>query len=328
MATYNGEEYLREQLDSIIQQTYPIYEIIIQDDCSTDGTVSIVKKYIPKYPNIKLFVNEHNLGFNKNFKSACMKASGDFVAISDQDDVWFPDKIQKQVDAIGVYDICCTNYIRGLTIESAKLLTKPYNFERLLFEGIVSGHTMLCQRAFIQDQSHWIDSIWYDWSLALHASLGNGITKIEAPLNWHREHKKEVTALYSSYSSNTQPSKWKPYVFGFIGYRNLQKNKNRETLYKYLYSQTSDSHYPLINKLCELLVKKDLISLFRLCRLCQINRTAFFDKNRTIGFMGWVRGFFFPFFNGYFCNSKVVFADFTTKNNSTQTDTGNPCCPG
>jgi len=313
MCTYNGAEFLKEQLDSIISQTYPIYELIVQDDCSTDETVAIIKEFMEKYSFIKMYVNEHNLGFNQNFKSACMKATGDYVAISDQDDVWFPDKIQKQVDAIGTSDICCTNYTRGFSIEKAELLTKPYNFERLLFDGIVSGHTMLCQRAFIQDESHWLDSIWYDWSLALHACLGNGITKIDAPLNWHREHKKEVTALFSSCSSNKQPSIWKPYVFGFIGYRNLQKNKNREILYTYLYNKTSDSHFPLINKLCGLLVKKDFVSLFRLCRLCQINRTAFFDKKRTLGFFGWVRGFFFPFFHGYFCDSQVLFADFTTK---------------
>lgn len=311
MCTYNGAKYLREQLDSIISQTYPIYELIVQDDCSTDETVAIIKEYMEKYSFIKLYVNEHNLGFNLNFKSVCMKATGDFVALSDQDDVWFPDKIQKQVNMIGTSDICCTSYTRGSSFENAKLLTKSYNFERLLFENNVSGHTMLCQRAFIQDERHWLNFIWYDWSLALHASLGNGITKIEAPLNWHREHKEEVSTHFMSSFPGKQPSKWKPYVFGFKGYRKLQKNKTMTKLYSYLYGQTSDNHFPLIHKLCELLMKEDFISLFRLCRLCQINRTVFFDKNRTTGFMGWVRGFFFPFIIGYFCIPKVVFADFT-----------------
>ena len=119
MCTYNGAKYLREQLDSIISQTYPIYELIVQDDCSTDETVAIIKEYMEKYSFIKLYVNEHNLGFNLNFKSVCMKATGDFVALSDQDDVWFPDKIQKQVNMIAIQEallLRMLSYLQNLTI--------------------------------------------------------------------------------------------------------------------------------------------------------------------------------------------------------------------
>ena len=70
MCTYNGEKFLREQLDSILDQTYPISEIIIQDDRSTDGTVALLRQYEERHPNIHVFVNEQNLGFNLNFKTA------------------------------------------------------------------------------------------------------------------------------------------------------------------------------------------------------------------------------------------------------------------
>lgn len=106
MGTYNGAEYIREQLDSILSQTYPLKEIIIQDDGSTDDTVAICTAYAEKFPIIHFSRNASNLGFNQNFKSAAMKATGDFVAFSDQDDVWFPTKIEKQVAAIGNHDIC------------------------------------------------------------------------------------------------------------------------------------------------------------------------------------------------------------------------------
>lgn len=62
MCTYNGAKYIREQLDSIINQTYPIFEIIIQDDCSTDETVEIIREYIESNKTIKLFVNEKQKG--------------------------------------------------------------------------------------------------------------------------------------------------------------------------------------------------------------------------------------------------------------------------
>ena len=106
VCTYNGEQYLREQLDSILLQTYPIRELIIQDDGSTDGTVQIAKEYEAGHPQVKVYLNEHNLGFNANFETAAMRATSDFIAIADQDDVWYPAKIEKQVAAIGDKDIC------------------------------------------------------------------------------------------------------------------------------------------------------------------------------------------------------------------------------
>ena len=62
MCTYNGEKFLREQLDSIVQQSYPIHELLIQDDQSTDRTTEIIKEYQARYPFIRLHINEKNLG--------------------------------------------------------------------------------------------------------------------------------------------------------------------------------------------------------------------------------------------------------------------------
>lgn len=64
MCTYNGERFLREQLDSILAQTYPLREIIIQDDGSTDATPAICREYEARYPIVRFIQNEHNLGYN------------------------------------------------------------------------------------------------------------------------------------------------------------------------------------------------------------------------------------------------------------------------
>lgn len=93
MATYNGAKYLREQLDSIYAQTYRQFEVVVTDDCSTDATISILKEYQIKY-GLKYFTNAHTLGFVKNFERAISLCEGDYIALSDQDDVWLPRKIE------------------------------------------------------------------------------------------------------------------------------------------------------------------------------------------------------------------------------------------
>ena len=307
MCTYNGAKYLREQLDSIISQTYPIYELIIQDDCSTDGTVAIIKEYIENYSFIKLYVNEHNLGFNQNFKSAAMKATGDYVAISDQDDVWLPNKLEKQVETIGSCDICFSNHL--LLKEGGRVENDPFTdrcLERLLFYNHVSGHTMLCRRDFIQNPSNWIDFFWYDWGLAINASLQNGMVKVEEPLNLWRRHESEVTM--KEYEKNIHPkrSAYHAYLFGWIAYKKLLKNENRRQLYTHIFEHTDSTHFPLTHQFCGLLIKDDFVSIMRLCRLCQKHRHLIYWKAQH-GIMGWVRGFFFPFIHAE--NAAAMYKD-------------------
>jgi len=99
MATYNGAQYLQEQLQSFVDQTRQPDELIITDDCSTDRTESIVREFAKTAPFIVDFYrNEKNLGYCGNFNAALMKTTGDLVFLSDQDDVWFPEKIEKIMD--------------------------------------------------------------------------------------------------------------------------------------------------------------------------------------------------------------------------------------
>lgn len=96
MATYNGEKYLDEQLESIISQTYKNWEILIRDDGSKDNTISIVEKYKKKYPN-KIFLikdNSNNLGACYNFLKLLEWASSEYIMFSDQDDIWLKNKIE------------------------------------------------------------------------------------------------------------------------------------------------------------------------------------------------------------------------------------------
>src|SRR5688500_11866126 len=99
MCTYNGEKFLREQINSILAQSYPVKELLIFDDQSTDGTVAIIQSYLIDNPFIKFYRNPKNLGYNANFEQALLKASCEVSAISDQDDLWHPQKLEKIIAA-------------------------------------------------------------------------------------------------------------------------------------------------------------------------------------------------------------------------------------
>ncbi|MDY2630700.1 MAG: glycosyltransferase [Clostridium sp.] len=94
MATYNGEKYIKEQLDSIINQLEEDDEIVICDDGSTDTTIEIIKEYIKNDNRIKLYCNNH-VGVNLNFENAISKCKNDVIMLSDQDDIWEINKVKE-----------------------------------------------------------------------------------------------------------------------------------------------------------------------------------------------------------------------------------------
>ena len=99
LCTYNGEKFLKEQLDSILNQTIAVDEIIICDDKSTDTTLSILRDYKKKYPTIiSIYENENTLKSVKNFEKAISLCTGDIIFLSDQDDIWVDIKVEKYCD--------------------------------------------------------------------------------------------------------------------------------------------------------------------------------------------------------------------------------------
>lgn len=95
LATYNGEKYLKEQIDSILNQTYSNIRLIISDDCSKDRTREILKEYEQKDNRVIVYNQENNLGYVKNFEFLLSKVENDIYMLSDQDDIWLKDKIEK-----------------------------------------------------------------------------------------------------------------------------------------------------------------------------------------------------------------------------------------
>lgn len=96
LCTYNGEKYIREQLDSILNQTVKPDEIVVCDDVSSDSTIQILEEYRQKYPEtFRIKKNQVNLKSNKNFQQSVSFCTGDYIFCADQDDVWVKDKVEK-----------------------------------------------------------------------------------------------------------------------------------------------------------------------------------------------------------------------------------------
>jgi glycosyltransferase involved in cell wall biosynthesis len=99
LATYNGELYLQEQLDSYLHQSRLPDEVVISDDASTDATLEIIKKFAETAPfEVRWTQNKSNVGFTQNFNRALEQTTGDVVFLSDQDDIWFPEKIEYMIE--------------------------------------------------------------------------------------------------------------------------------------------------------------------------------------------------------------------------------------
>ena len=101
MATYNGEKYLIEQIESIINQSYENWTLLIRDDISEDSTVSIIEEYEKKDSRIRLLRDEKgNLGFVKNFEELLVQSQEDFIMFCDQDDYWLENKLEIYINEL------------------------------------------------------------------------------------------------------------------------------------------------------------------------------------------------------------------------------------
>ncbi len=96
LCTYNGERFLNQQLASMAQQTRLPDELVVCDDRSTDRTLTMVREFAASAPYpVRIFQNEQNLGFAANFERAIRLCQGNLIALSDQDDIWYPIRLQR-----------------------------------------------------------------------------------------------------------------------------------------------------------------------------------------------------------------------------------------
>jgi glycosyltransferase involved in cell wall biosynthesis len=203
MSTYNGSLYVAEQIESILKQTHSNLEIILADDASTDNTFEILKSYAEKDKRIIARRRQVNVGYNINFSEACTKAKGAYIAISDQDDVWELDKIEKQLKKIkedlGNILVHCISARFEERSQPHLRSIKKMNFFRgsdiksFYLANYVLGHAMMFRRSLVEAALPFPPNVYYDWWLAAYACTMGKIEFVDEILVWHRMHQTNAT---------------------------------------------------------------------------------------------------------------------------------------
>ena len=206
LATYNGQEFLREQIDSILNQSYQNFNLIISDDSSEDETYKILKEYEKKDSRIRLFRQEKNLGLIQNFEFLLKQVTSDYFMFSDQDDIWKENKIEKSINKLKqekaalVYtdleivdknlEIIYPSYWKYKNIY--KKIKKYNNFEALYLNNFVTGCTILAKSNYIKDivpLPKTSKFMLHDYWTALVIASKDKIAYLDEPTIKYRQHK-------------------------------------------------------------------------------------------------------------------------------------------
>lgn len=233
LASYNGEKYIGQQLDSIIRQTYPVEAVYVRDDGSTDGTPGILKKYSEKYPNIHVVESTGNLGYPGCFYALTdLDIDGDYFFFSDQDDVWHREKIARAVEMLekedgsmpvayyAGYHICDENL--NIISESFKQ-DRPIEFIDTLFEVCGLEFTMAVNKAakdFLLTHKPVRARARGTWMSMLYSGFGK-IIYDNRPCALYRRHSASVTSSDMGFIGLWSWRIKKFFGGGFEGYRVL-----------------------------------------------------------------------------------------------------------
>lgn len=214
MATYNGGRFLKEQLDSIYNQTLVPDEVIVCDDCSSDSTVEILAQYA-RDKGLRYEVNSKSLGVNENFYKALSLATCDYIAICDQDDIWLPQKIEISYKSLCKIDdgapcivssLCNSIDANGNPISNLKdnMDTQGYLATYLNYESS-QGCSLMMNRTLLNkilENKAKAQGIIYDGFISFTAATLGHKYNIGKRLMLYRHHDKNVIARASNGRDN------------------------------------------------------------------------------------------------------------------------------
>ena len=205
MCTYNGEKYIKEQLDSILRQTLPIDELVIGDDNSNDDTIKLIEEITNNIDiDVNILINKQNLGFKKNFYNTISRCQGDIIFFCDQDDVWEEQKVEKMIEvfncnphALLVFSNAyvtdqnlhtISNLFDSLFYQSSYMRDSKTQYKHLLADNFVTGATTAIKKELLNKSNPIPMDVAHDYWFAIVAALNGGLVSLEIPLIKYRQH--------------------------------------------------------------------------------------------------------------------------------------------
>jgi glycosyltransferase involved in cell wall biosynthesis len=247
MCTFNGAEFLWEQLQSFLVQTHQPDELIVCDDNSTDETVELVEKFAQEAPfRLSLQVNEERLGSNANFQRAIERCSGDIIFLSDQDDVWLPEKIERMLEAFEASPTTAMFFSDGILIneESQPIGTNLWErtfphelqmwaqrgdlFRVILWQNVVTGATVAFRseiRGQILPFPNDIPNLIHDGWIAARLARNNALGRIEQPLIKYRIHHRQQLGVAREVSGSLTYAERRAFYAAKINFHRNEKRR-------------------------------------------------------------------------------------------------------
>lgn len=201
LASYNGEKYLAQQLESIIRQDYKNLEIVISDDNSTDRTVEIIESFAVRDPRIRFLPNDGHRGYVKNFMRAFHACHGTLISPSDQDDIWAPDKTRRLVESLGDANLvyCDSRLVDdknsplGMNFSDTTEMLTGNDSRSLLLCTSICGHAMMFRSELLKHVGSLENVAYIDWLLSFLAMEHGRVYYLnEVLVNW-RQHENSTT---------------------------------------------------------------------------------------------------------------------------------------
>ena len=278
LATYNSNiEYLKEQIESILNQTYKNFRLLISDDASTNTEIKAVLEQYKKQDNrVIIYIQEKNLGYNKNFEFLLRQADSQYIMFADHDDIWYPEKIEKSLEKIKKENVDLVYVNSNQINEKGEIIRENYfKYKNIpLIHGknklaisrcIGIGCSQIVTKQVKDKMIPFKQNVMaHDWLAGFIANEGKGIDYIKEPLLGYRLHtsnvfggrslaqnigmwKKEYGKTYQSYLKYRKEKVIdKAYLDGAkmcLEYTQIESNKNFiEQMIKY-YESLEKSKY-------------------------------------------------------------------------------------
>ena len=291
LATYNGENFLKEQLDSVLNQSYPAIEIIIVDDSSTDNTIPILTHFAAKHPSIKLFLSEKNVGYIRNFQKGVQLASGTYIALCDQDDYWLPHKMERLIHSIGnasmiYHDSLLCNHKLESTGKKISDVSNCLSYHSCLQQAVfcrIYGHASLFKTSLLKKALPFPEVLPHDWWLSFIATLENGIQFLPEVLVYYRQHSQNVFgAVGGSRKKNNGPAK------KLKKQKELIQIKQRVNIFSNTCPEEHKYEKMVLRKLENSYQNFSIINNFKRVLLFIQNKETFLAVKKRTGFRKWL----------------------------------------